>query len=51
MSTDEPMATAVVEKPKTKEGRAIVILEEALSGHSGKSKNTLIGEAIEVLKE
>jgi len=35
---------------KTKDKRAIEILEEALSGHSGKSKASLIKEAIKILK-
>lgn len=50
MSTDEPMETAVAERPKTKEERVIEILEEAITGYSGKSKNTLIKDAIRVLK-
>lgn len=33
-----------------KEEQAIKVLEEALSGYSGKSKNTLIKETIKTLK-
>lgn len=36
------------EKPK--EEHAIEVLEEALTGHSAKSKKTLINEAIKILK-
>lgn len=50
MSTDEPMETAVTEKPRTKEESAIELLEEALSGYSSKSKNALIKDAIKILK-
>ncbi len=36
--------------PRTQLERAIEVLNEALSGYSGKSKNTLIKEAIRILK-
>jgi len=41
---------AILEKPRKKEDRAIEILEEALGGQSGKSKNTLIKDAIKILR-
>ncbi len=50
MSTDEPMPETTKLEPRTPAERAIVILNEALTGYSGKSKNTLIKEAIKVLQ-
>ncbi len=50
MSTDEPMENITIENPRTKEERVIETLEAALTGHSGVSKNTLIKEAIKILK-
>lgn len=40
----------VIEKETPKEERAIEVLEMAVTGYSGKSKNSLIKEAIKILK-
>jgi len=51
MSTDkEPSFDAQASREQTKEERAIVKLEQAVSGTAQVSKNALIREAMKILK-
>jgi len=50
MNDKEPPFEAQASRELTKEERAIVKLQEAVSGTAPVSKNTLIKEAIKILK-